>query len=196
MRSGIPGPRPDLSKPHRSSAVRAPTRPRALFFFAFAAGLFLPALSGCRESAPPPAYVRLSGPAPKLPEADGRAVLLVFWASWCAPCVEELPSLRKLADDLPVGLRLRTVGFRETKSARSRYFEGTPPPELHFLDDTEGTLAEVFGVTAAPAAFLLVEGERVARFTGPRDWDSSAMRRLLEKLMAEVPAAASRQPKR
>jgi thioredoxin-like negative regulator of GroEL len=53
---------------------------------------------------------------------------------------------------------------------------------LHFRPD-EDRLGDAFGVTTLPAAFLVVEGQRVARFSSPHDWDSRAMRALVLKLL-------------
>ncbi len=65
------------------------------------------------------------------------------------------------------------------------FFAGEPPPALSFRMDGDQEVARAFGVDKLPASFLVVEGHGMARFAGPRDWSSPAMRRLLRKLIRE-----------
>jgi thiol-disulfide isomerase/thioredoxin len=148
----------------------------------------LAALAGaCGQREPaPPAYVRLDAPAPRLESVpEARALLVVFWATWCPPCVAETPQLRALAEDPPEHLSVVVYGHDQDISAVRAFFAGDPPPTLNFRLDSEEAVARAFGVDKLPASFLVVEGHRMARFAGPRDWSSSAMRRLLRKLIGE-----------
>jgi thiol-disulfide isomerase/thioredoxin len=156
-------------------------RPRSAWTRAIAAAAA--AALGCAEGERP-AYTRLDGPAPAAVSRPG-AVLVVFWASWCAPCREELPGLRALARDPPASLSLLTFGEDEDEAAARRFFGGAPPPELGFVHDEGGRAAQALGVDALPAAFLVVNGRLVARFSGPREWGTRAMRRLLARLARE-----------
>lgn len=144
---------------------------------------------GCGQADRPP-YTRVEGRAPPVVPADG-AVLVVFWATWCPPCVEELPSLRALGRSLPAGLSLVTFGEDEGEGPVRRFFGGPPPPELGYRHDVGRRVAEAFGVDVLPAAFLVVDGEKVARFAGARDWDARGMRALLTRLAGEPARAAA-----
>jgi thioredoxin-like negative regulator of GroEL len=66
------------------------------------------------------------------------------------------------------------------------HFGGTPPPELGYRHDVGKRAAQAFGVEVLPAAFLVVDGRLVARFSGPREWGSRGMRRLLTRLAGEA----------
>lgn len=136
----------------------------------------------------PPSYTRLEGAAPAIVSARG-ATLVVFWATWCPPCREELPSLRALARDLPASIALVTYGEDEHEGPVRAHFGGAPPPELALTLDRDRRAASAFGVEVLPAAFLAVDGRLVARFSGPRDWNSRGMRRLLTRLASEPSAA-------
>jgi thioredoxin-like negative regulator of GroEL len=118
---------------------------------------------------------------------DGKgAILVVFWATWCPPCREELPGLRALARDPPAPISVVTFGEDEDEAPARELFGGTPPPELGFVHDRDGRAAAAFGVDALPATFLVIDGRLVARFSGPRDFSSRGMRRLLAKLASEA----------
>jgi cytochrome c biogenesis protein CcmG/thiol:disulfide interchange protein DsbE len=111
-------------------------------------------------------------------------VLVVFWATWCPPCREELPALRALARQPPRGVTVLTLGEDEPEEAIRAFFRGDPPPELGYRRDLDRRYATAFGVDALPTAILVKDGRLVARFEGPRDWGAPGMRRLLEKLAA------------
>jgi thioredoxin-like negative regulator of GroEL len=146
--------------------------------------------------AEPPAYTRVAGRAPQVVPRSG-ALLVVFWATWCPPCREELPGLLALARDPPARIALLTFGEDEDPAAVEAFFRGPAPRELELIRDHDGRAASAFGVDRLPAAFLVVDGRLVARFSGPRDWDSRAMRRLLAKLAMErvAPSRADAPPR-
>ncbi|WP_246137183.1 TlpA family protein disulfide reductase [Myxococcus llanfairpwllgwyngyllgogerychwyrndrobwllllantysiliogogogochensis] len=121
-----------------------------------------------------------------LADAPGsHALLVVFWASWCPPCREETPQLLSLAESPPEGLRVVVFSHDADLKAVESFFEGPPPSELRLRLDVGEKVAREYGVEQLPTSILVVEGQLVARFPGPRDWDSRAMRRLLERLTRE-----------
>lgn len=162
---------------------------------ALAVAVLLAALAGAcgeREHAPP-AYVRLDAPAPRLEDVPAtRALLVVFWATWCPPCRAETPQLRALAEDPPEHLSVVVFGHDQDLSPVREFFAGEPPPALHFRLDQGEAVARSFGVDRLPASFLVVDGQSMARFAGPRAWSAPAMRDLLEKLIRERPSAPAR----
>ncbi|AEI67194.1 TlpA family protein disulfide reductase [Corallococcus macrosporus] len=150
--------------------------------------LGLSPLTGACKREPPPAYLRLQGAAPRLSDAPhSRALLVVFWATWCPPCLQETPQLVALAKAPPEGLQVVVFSHDETSQAVASFFEGPPPAPLHLRLDADKQAGDAFGVDQLPVSFLLVDGRQVARFSGPRAWDSAPMRRLLERLMREPP---------
>lgn len=148
--------------------------------------LLLVVMSGCRAE-PPPSYLRVEGSAPALQGAPAsRATLVVFWASWCAPCREETPQLRALAKAPPEGLAVVVFSHDEAMKTVEDFLGGPAEAALHLRLDEGEAAARAFGVDKLPTSFLVVEGRLVARFQGPREWNSRAMRRLLEKLTASA----------
>ena len=149
---------------------------------------FVTMASACRTD-PPPSYIRLGGAAPTLTDAPAsHALLVVFWASWCPPCREETPGLLELAKKPPEELRVIVFSHDEHMQAVEAFLGGPPSPGLHLRLDEGHAVARAFGVDTLPTSILVVDGRLVARFSGPRAWNSQAMRRLLEKLSREQPS--------
>ncbi|WP_426752106.1 TlpA family protein disulfide reductase [Myxococcus sp. Y35] len=154
--------------------------------------LALTPLTWACKREPPPAYVRLQGPAPALDQApSSRALLVVFWATWCPPCIQETPQLLALAKAPPEDLQVVVFSHDDSLHAVEGFFGGPAPAPLHLRLDANKQTGSAFGVEQLPVSFLLVDGRQVARFTGARDWDSREMRRLLEKLIHEAPPPAA-----
>ena len=102
-----------------------------------------------------------------------RAVVLNFWATWCPPCKEELPSLQtlhELAGGDPVVLG---VNVRETASHVRRYL-GSTGLNLPVVLDPQAELARRYGVTAFPTTLLIApDGQIRWRVVGEVDWSGA-----------------------
>jgi len=113
-------------------------------------------------------WTDLSGHTWRAGELEGRFVLLDFWATWCAPCLAELPHLRRLdegygRDDLLiVGIALDALDRRGLRSFLLRH--GVAWPQVHEKRGVESEIARRFGVEALPATVLVDrEGRVIAR---------------------------------
>lgn len=147
---------------------------------------FLLLLVSCNDTSRSGDYIRIVGAAPRLEDAPtARALLVVFWATWCLPCRAETPDLRALAANPPEGLRVVVVSQDTTVAAVESFFNGPPDPGLHLRLDTDQKLFNAFRVDTLPVSFLTVDGQLRARFIGIRHWDGRNMRSLLERLIAE-----------
>jgi thiol-disulfide isomerase/thioredoxin len=120
----------------------------------------------------------------------GKAVLLNIWATWCPPCVEELPTIASLARSP----RLREVAFvcvsidDDTEIVR-QFLRGKGWP-MTFLHAAATDLPAVFTAKdgALPATFLIAPDGRVAATTiGSANWDDPSVVDFLERLASEKP---------
>jgi thiol-disulfide isomerase/thioredoxin len=145
-------------------------------------------LAGYPPGTTPPAFESrtVEGRAVTLTGLRGTVVLLTFWATWCAPCREELPALEQLhREQGSHGLSIVGVNVRESADAVGRYGRelGLTFP---LLLDPEGEIQRVYGVIGLPTVFVVArDGRAVARGIGPRDWRSAPAGALLRALLDE-----------
>ena len=91
-------------------------------------------------------------------------VLLVFWASWCPSCVEEIPALNEIQNKFsPQGLKILAVNVEESRQTVLS-FQKKHPMNYPVLLDEKGNVAEKFGLAGIPAAVLAGKGGKVLYF--------------------------------
>jgi thiol-disulfide isomerase/thioredoxin len=124
------------------------------------------------KPAPKVSFADKAGTRHALSSLQGRWVLLNLWATWCGPCVNELPQLARLAHFTP-GLRVLTVNWREKPDAVDAFLKshnaGTLPT---FIDDT-GEVMKGLKAFGLPMTVLIdPKGNIVAKAAGPAEWDT------------------------
>lgn len=121
------------------------------------------------RQAPPLPTKALRGPATSLAELRGRPALVDFFASWCDPCAEEAPTLRRLSKALGDRATVVAVDWDDA-SGPARAFVREHGWTFPVLADTDGTVGESYGVTTGlPTSFVLdPQGRIVATFRGPQ----------------------------
>ena len=128
-----------------------------------------------------------AGTTLNLAEASGKPMLLNLWATWCAPCVVEMPMLDALAGEMGDRLRVVTVS-EDMKGAEVvvPFFEQKGFPNLPRWMDTEMDLAFGFGGGGSLPLTVLydAEGKEVWRMIGGFDWSSEEARALIEEGLA------------
>ncbi|MGC6453724.1 MAG: TlpA disulfide reductase family protein [Candidatus Puniceispirillaceae bacterium] len=143
-----------------------------------------------REAAPPmlSQIVDETSAAYTMAEMQGGPVLVNFWATWCAPCIAELPALSRaataLADD---GVTVLLVSIDRGGAARALPFletHGVSGVKLGF--DPKAKLSRETGVRGLPTTLLLDSAQGSAwRFIGPFEWDDPAMLGVIRGLLAD-----------
>ena len=132
----------------------------------------------------------LAGGEVDLASQRGKVVVLNFWATWCPPCVAEMPSLERLHRSLsPEGVAVVTVSTDEDE-AELRRFVAERSLTLPVLKDPGGRLAAgQYRTTGYPETFVLDRNGRVLQHVvGPAEWDSAERLAYFRGVLEGVPA--------
>ena len=122
------------------------------------------------QALPPLAATDLNGKTWELAALRGRAVLINFWATWCAPCKEEMPTLQTLAALEGERLAVLAVNVREPLPRVRRYVQSSGLT-LTVLPDSKGEITRAWGMTVFPTTVLINPAGRPQRVvTGAVDW--------------------------
>ncbi|HMT48328.1 MAG TPA: TlpA disulfide reductase family protein [Novosphingobium sp.] len=132
-----------------------------------------------------------AGNQARLASFKGKPLLVNLWATWCAPCVAELPALDKLAKDRAGSLTVLAVS-QDLDSAGSTGGGGTDAKVAAFLKqrapglapwrDGENNLAFHYNAQTLPTTIYYdAQGREVWRFTGAREWTSGETAKLLDE---------------
>ena len=139
-----------------------------------------------KSPAPEISVVALAGGAPlKLSELKGKVVLLNFWATWCPPCREEIPSMMKLVSAMNgKPFQMVAVSIDEGGKADIESFFKQSGFSLPAYFDPTGVAVKAYGITGVPESFVIdKQGIIVKKVIGGLAWDSAEVVSFLEGLM-------------
>lgn len=134
-------------------------------------------------------YKDLAGQSYDLASLKGKVVILNFWASWCAPCIEEVPSLIKLIQEFKGEVVLIAVSGDNNKEDIDVFLKSFPElqgPHMSIVFDEDRSVMKRFDISRLPESLVLDTEHKLAKkLVGSIDWynnDSIAyMKGLLEK---------------
>lgn len=116
---------------------------------------------------------------------QGKWVVLNFWATWCAPCREEMPSLDRLQAAMPELAVLPVATGRNAVAGIVRFYDEAGVTGLPVLRDPKSVLARQMGVMGLPVTVIInPDGQEVARLIGDAHWDAAEAVAMLRALMA------------
>jgi peroxiredoxin len=126
------------------------------------------------KSVPAPDFTLpdLDGKMVSLADYRGKVVLLNIWATWCPPCVEEMPSMEKLYQELKdEGFEILAVSVDASGAEAVTPFMKKHKLSFPALTDTEGAVKDLYQATGVPESFIIdKDGIIVEKIIGPRNW--------------------------
>jgi len=117
----------------------------------------------------------------------GQVTLINIWATWCAPCREEMPSMEALYQDYAArGFKIAAVSIDEGNETGIKAFGQELGLTFDILHDRNGAIQGVYQTTGVPESFLIDrDGRIVRRLIGNHDWNSPANRDLIDRLLGQ-----------
>ncbi len=128
----------------------------------------------------------LQGKPVHLAALRGKVVLLNIWATWCPPCIEEMPSLQRLYDRLHAhGLEILAISIDPLGARVVGPFMQSYGWTFPVVLDPQGQVERLYRTRGVPESFLVdTQGRLVEKVVGPRDWSHPRMIALFERLLA------------
>ena len=146
-------------------------------------------LAGCNRgdhpnqiAQPAPDFTVHNGPQTiRLSQFRGKLVILNFWATWCAPCIDELPSLQALQKERP-DIQVLAVSIDDDPTAYRDFLKQYEINLLSVRDGSQGANLK-YGSVRVPETFVLNRsGVIVRKFVGPQQWTNPEVLGYLAKL--------------
>lgn len=129
----------------------------------------------------------LEGEAVPLSSYKGKVVVLNLWATWCPPCVRELPSLARFRSKLESqGAVVLPVAIDRDPTVVAPFLKELGLDSFSTLYDTTDAVGQVLPTDLVPATFILNEqGQLVAFVRSFVDWDNPKVQKLVEHYLGE-----------
>lgn len=139
-----------------------------------------------RRQAPDYDLVDARGTRHQMVESLGRVTLVNFWATWCPPCVHEIPSMNRLAAAYDEDeFAIVSINFREDPE-HILQFMNEVDVDFPVLMDEDGAVSRDWGVFAFPSSFILDrEGQIRYSVNTAIEWDTEAVRAVIDRLRLE-----------
>jgi len=131
---------------------------------------------------PAMSYTDPDGGEHHLSDYRGKVILLNLWATWCGPCVEEMPALNRLQQQFGgEDFDVVTISFDREFEPITEFFEREGIDSLPALRDASFTSHNLVGALGLPMSILYDRhGREIGRMPAPADWDSEEAHRLVQ----------------
>ena len=127
----------------------------------------------------------LNGEKVRLAALKGKIVFLNFWATWCGPCIEEMPSMEALYQRYrEKDFVLLAISVEERNPEPAKKFIQKHRYRLPVLLDPAGKTLDLFEIHRIPATVIIdKKGRTIGRAIGPRDWSSPEVFSLIDQML-------------
>jgi peroxiredoxin len=134
--------------------------------------------------APALELLRVDGTPLSLHSLRGKVVLVNFWATWCEPCIAEMPALQALRDALaPTGFEVLGVNFQEGPT-RIDAFVRKNGISFPVVRDTDGAVVRAWNARVFPSSFVVDREGRIRYvMVGEGDWTSPTLVSTIRSLL-------------
>jgi peroxiredoxin len=133
----------------------------------------------------------LDGKLHKLSDYRGKVIFLNFWATWCGPCEEEMPSMQQVYDILKKApFEMIAISLDKGSADTIREFRDKHKLSFLILHDKKNKYKELYKATGVPETFIIDQNGVIAeKIWGPRDWSRQENIATILRLLKEGPAA-------
>jgi peroxiredoxin len=152
-------------------------------------------LEACAQ---PPQVATVGKPAPdfkltdragktwSLAQLRGQVVFVNFWASWCPPCLEEMPSMQALYTSMPTdNFKMLAILYKDEPAAADA-LAAKGGFTFPILIDPEAKVGQTYGLTGVPETFIVdKQGILREKFIGPVQWNAPRSRQMVMKYIVQ-----------
>ncbi len=141
-----------------------------------------PGLTTLNEGEPAPDFslVDRQGKTWVLSELKGQVVFVNFWATWCPPCLKELPSMQRLYKALPKDKFKMLAILNNDKPSLADFVANQKGLDMPILDDSQNMVGSKYALTGLPETFIVdKQGILVKKFIGPEQWDAQKYKHMI-----------------
>jgi len=134
------------------------------------------------------AFTKIDGKPVSLNDYKGDVVVVNFWATWCPPCIKEMPALERLHQELgDKGLSVIAISAGQSASEVTSFLPKLSTPlSFTLLEDPDALSFSELGLKGIPYTYIYdKEGYIVDRISGVREWDSPEYIERFKALLAE-----------
>lgn len=145
-----------------------------------------PSILNVGDVAPDFSLIDRRGKTWTLSELHGQVVLINFWATWCPPCLKELPSMQNLHAKIAKDKFKMLAVLNKDKPTRADFIANQKSLTFTILDDEQNVVGAKYLLTGLPETFIVdKQGIIREKVIGPAQWDAPGTVQMIKNLISE-----------